>query len=156
MNSDELRVAIIGFLQAGCGTVIAWVFAKIAAEFADEGKPIAPKTKRRVVMLLTVLVPTALYLVSLQFEGSPPYDWRENFGYVALAFTTSQIVHGEATLETGEQMKARVARQEFEKAAVAQALAAARAAPPDTYPVGGGLDTLEGGRTWPHSDDDTV
>lgn len=116
MTTQDFIVVVLGILSAGSAPVINWLLDQIARWKLEDGEEIAPKTKRRLALLLTAVVPTAMYLlVWVMAMDVITYDWRQNIAYVATAFTTSQILHGERNLPDGDQyaeIKAEEAKKE--------------------------------------------
>lgn len=109
----DLQSFITAALSTGCGAIIQWLFSAYAKDRAEDGEPISPKTKRRVVMGLCALVPSALvvilYLITAQ------YDWQQHIMAVGLAFVSSQAIHGETKLEDGKQMRTRMRKEAIAK-----------------------------------------
>jgi hypothetical protein len=116
MTTADLTVVILGVLSAGSAPVINWLLDQIVRWKAEDGQDIAPKTRRRLALLLTAVVPSAMYvLVLLMTMGIQTYDWKQNLAYIATAFTTSQMLHGERKLPDGEEyaeLKAEEAKKE--------------------------------------------
>jgi hypothetical protein len=107
----DLQGFITAALASGCGAIIQWLFSLYAADRADAGKPISPRTKRRVMIGLCIVVPSAL--VGILYLATGRYDWQQHLMAVGLAFVTSQAVHGEQKLMTGEEVRAAARLEQY-------------------------------------------
>lgn len=100
----DLQAFIGAALSTGCGAIIQWLFSAYAKDRAEAEKPISPRTKRRIVLGLCAVVPSVLVFGLWLITGQ--YDWQAHIMAVGLAFVTSQAIHGETKLQTGEEVKA--------------------------------------------------
>lgn len=101
MSNEQFIALIVGVLAAGSGVVIQWILSQIVKWREEDGKPISPKTKRRLALLLCVTVPTALYLLVVWLSVEIEYRIGVHAGYVLGAFTAMQMWHGETKLMSG-------------------------------------------------------
>ena len=106
----ELESWVTAALASGCGAIIQWLFGIWAADRAEDGHPVSPKSKRRIMIGLCVTVPSAL--IGVLWLSTGQYSWQEHVMAVGLAFVTSQVLHGETKLPTGEQVRAQDAAQQ--------------------------------------------
>ena len=118
MTTDDLIIVVLGVLSAGSAPVINWLLDQIVRWRAEDGHDIAPKWRRRIALLLTAVVPTAMYLLTDVMSEMVTYDWRQNVAYIATAFTTSQILHGEQKLPGNAEYKAIKAEEAKQELAV--------------------------------------
>lgn len=101
----ELEGFITAALATGCGAIIQWLFSLWAKDRADDGHPVSPRTKRRIMIGLCLLVPSVLIGTLYLITGV--YDWQQHVMAIGVAFVSSQVLHGETKLETGEQVATR-------------------------------------------------
>lgn len=102
MNDVEvLKELLTWALGPGAGIAVYAVVGWLAREWADEGKEISPKTKRRLSYLVSLLLPSGLYGLLLLLPDMGAYQWWTHALYVLAAFGVSQIAHGERELPGG-------------------------------------------------------
>ena len=113
MGNEQLIQFISAALSTGSGAVILWVLDRIAEWVADDGQQISPKSKRRLALLLSAVVPTVLYLILVALQG--PYQWPVHLMNVGLAFISNQALHGETKLATGDDVRKAERLKAFER-----------------------------------------
>lgn len=104
MANETLRLLISTALAAGCGAVIKWLLDGVIEWRKEDGKPISPKTRRRLALAANIVVPSALYGLAVLL-GLLQYSIAEHILYVFTAFTSNQVVHGEQELMTGKEVR---------------------------------------------------
>jgi hypothetical protein len=107
----DLQAFITAALSTGCGAIIQWLFSEYAKDRADDGKPISPRTKRRIMLGLCAVVPSVL--VGILWLITREYDWQAHLMAVGLAYVTSQTIHGEQKLMTGEEVRAAARLEQY-------------------------------------------
>lgn len=112
MDNQALGAIIGGLLASGCGGANQLILAQLIKWKDEDGQPIAPKTKRRLSLLLAFATPSLLYGFTV-WMGLVQYGIAAHIAYMGLAFAAHQALHGETKLATGEEVKAEKATEAY-------------------------------------------
>ena len=95
---------ILAALSGGCGLLQQIVLTQILKWREEEGKPVSPKSKRRISLAIAPSLPTLLYLLAV-WAGWTTYELANHLLYVGLAFMSAQGLHGETRLPSGADIR---------------------------------------------------
>jgi hypothetical protein len=116
----------------GAGVAIQWIMDWVVKEATDEGrepdKKPSPRTLRRLTYLVSILVPSAAYLLLAWMTGE--YRLDQHVVAILSAFGVATGIHGETKLPNGAEVQAAKRKAEFD----AMPLAGTDTKPLETHP----------------------
>lgn len=114
MDDQALGAIIGGLLASGCGGANQLILAQLIKWRDEDGQPIAPKSKRRLSLLLAFATPSLLYGFTVYMTWVQ-YGIAAHIAYMGLAFAAHQALHGETKLQTGAEVEGQKRIDEIER-----------------------------------------